>query len=149
VWARETDPESNEKLAEVRRNLVMYGVCFFLLFGGVLFVFWWSRTAVDFSAGQVSASNSPTYRVRGVVRNARSGQPIAWANIEDDPDGSPPLFRADAGADGAYALLTVPLVHHMVISAQGYRPRTVEVGRSWFEWWPRGEQHVDVTLQPE
>jgi hypothetical protein len=149
VWGSDANPELAEKLAEVKRHLIAYAVCFALLFSVVLFLFWWSRTAVDFSAARVTASNVPTYRVLGVVRNARTGDPVPWAKIQDDASGTPPFFDTDGNADGTYALLTVPLVHQIRISAQGYRPVTVNVGRHWFQWWPRGEEKVDVNLLPE
>jgi hypothetical protein len=149
VWEEDTEDGLSAKLAEVRRHLVIYAACFGVLFAGVLFVFWWSRTAVDFSAARVTGSNAPTYRVTGVVSDAHTGKPIPWARIQDDPGGMPPLFEADGGIDGAYSLLTLPLVHNVIFSAQGYRPRALEVGRSWYQWWPRGEQQLNVQLVPD
>jgi hypothetical protein len=149
VWGREPDQEWAEKLAEARGSVLAYAVCFGLLFCGVMLLFWWSRTTVDFSAARVMQSNVATYAVTGVVRDARSGEPVPWARIQDDGSGTPPFFNAESSLDGSYTLLTVPLIHHIRVSAQGYRTATLRVGRSWYEWWPRGSEHVDVRLMPE
>jgi hypothetical protein len=149
VWDQGTDEDSGKLLAEARRHLIVYILCFGALFAAVASVFWWSRTAVDFGAARVTGTNTATYRVFGVVRDAGSGRPVPWAKIQDDPEGMPPLFDADGGADGTYALATVPLEHQVVVSARGYRPRAFQIGRPWFQWWPKGEQRLDVELTPE
>ena len=83
------------------------------------------------------------------MRDARTGAPVAWARLGDDPAGRPPLFEATAGVDGAYELLTIAEPHEVVVSALGYRARRIKVGRSWYLWMPRGSERVDITLEPE
>ena len=141
--------EIDDERAESRRLLLRWTVCFALLFGMVFLAFWWSGAAIRFSAARMTANAAPTYRLWGVVRDANSGQPVPWAAIEDDPAGIPPFFHADAGADGAYSLLTVAEPHRVRISAPGYRPLLERVGRAWFVWWPRGSERRDLRLAPE
>jgi len=91
----------------------------------------------------------PTWRVFGSVRNARSGEPVAWAEIEDDPGGRPPFFHTEAGYAGNFSLLTLAEPHLVLIRASGFHPQTTQVGRQWFLWWPRGEERLEVALVPE
>jgi hypothetical protein len=135
--------------SDARRLTVRLTLGFAALFGFVFFAFWWSGSAIRFGAARVTASNVPSYRVWGTVRDAQSGRPIPWAAVEDDPSGDPPLFRADADATGAYELVTLAAPHQLRISAIGYRPAILHVGKPWFVWWPRGEERHDVSLAPE
>jgi hypothetical protein len=141
--------EIEDERLESRRLLLRWTVAFVLLFGLVFLAFWWSGSAIRFGAARVAAANSPTYRVWGTVRDAKSGQPIPWAAIEDDAAGNPPFFHTDADAAGSYSLLTLAEPHQVRISASGYRPLTARVGRPWFVWWPRGSERCDVRLTPE
>jgi hypothetical protein len=138
-----------EERLEARRLLLRWTIGFGLLFGGVFLAFWWSGSALRFGAGRVTASNAPTYRIWGAVRDAKTGEPIPWAVVEDDPAGNPPFYRADADAEGVYSLLTLAEPHRLRISAVEHRPAVVRVGRAWFLWWPRGEERHDVRLEPE
>ena len=126
-----------------------WAIGFALLFGVVFLAFWWSGSAVRFGAARVTATNAPSYRVFGAVRDARSGDPIAWAVIEDDPAGAPPLFRTEADQNGSYSLLTIAEPHRLRISAPGHRTQEVRVGKPWFVWWPRGEERRDLRMDPE
>ena len=134
---------------EARRLMVRMTVGFAALFGMVFLAFWWSGSAIRFGAARVTASNAPTYRVWGTVRDAQSGRPIPWATVEDDPSGDPPIFRSDADATGVYELLTLAAPHQVRISAVGYRVLALRVGRPWFVWWPRGDERHDIRLSPE
>jgi hypothetical protein len=91
----------------------------------------------------------PTYRIWGSVRDAKSGEPIPWVAVEDDPAGDPPYFRTEADQDGAYSLLTLAEPHNVRISANGYRVSTLHIGKPWFIWWPRGEERHEIRLNPE
>jgi hypothetical protein len=124
-------------------------IAFGLLFAGVFFCFWWSGAAVRFGAARVTDRLVPTWRVFGSVRNARSGEPVAWAEIADDPDGRPPFFQTEAGYTGDFSLLTIAEPHLILVRAIGFRPQTMQVGRQWFVWWPRGEERLEVSLVPE
>jgi hypothetical protein len=134
---------------ETRRLLIRWCVGFALLFAGVFFAFWWSGKAVRFSASRVMAQSTPTYHVWGVVRDAQTGEPLPWALVEDNPAGNPPYFRAEAGADGTYSLLTLAEPHQLRITASGHRPAMIGVGKPWFSWWPDGEEKREIRLVPE
>jgi len=141
--------EIAEERFEARRLIFRWTLGFALLFGGVFLAFWWSGSAIRFGAGRVSAGAVPTYRVWGAIRDAKSGDPVPWADIEDDPAGNPPYFRTSADQDGVYSLLTLAEPHNLRISAQGYKPVTLWIGRAWFVWWPRGEERRQIRLNPE
>src|SRR5262249_5743804 len=99
-------------------------------------------------AARITASNAPTYRVWGTVRDAQSGHPIPWAAVADELSGDPE-FRTDADATGCYSLLTLAAPHQVRFSAVGYRALAVRVGKPWFVWWPKGEERHDIALSPE
>jgi hypothetical protein len=125
------------------------GAGFTVLFGLVFFTFWWSGSAVRFGAGRAADRVAPSWLVRGTVRSAATHEPIPWAAVEDDPAGRPPLYHIDANYAGAFELLTLAEPHRVRVSARGYRPVWIRVGRPWFLWLPRGEERRDVELLPE
>jgi hypothetical protein len=59
------------------------------------------------------------------------------------------FWWSGAGQPGAFELLTLPEPHRVRVSAPGYRTTTVDVGRVWFLWLPRGEDLQDGRLSPE
>lgn len=123
-------------------------IVFALLFGCVFFAFWWAGSAVRFSAERVADRTAPTWRVSGTVRDAVTHQPVPWALVEDDPAGQPPFFRADADYRGVFELLTLAEPHQIRVSAPGYRPLSLDIGRAWFVWMPRGNEKKNIDLQP-
>jgi hypothetical protein len=141
-----------EQSADLRRQFARHAIrltlAFVLLFFFVFMAFTWSGAAVRFGASRVADRGAPTWSVTGTVRNAVTHQPIPWAAIDDDRSGQAPFFRADADRSGGFELLTLSEPHRMVVSAQGYRPCTVRVGRVWFLWIPRGQERRDVELSP-
>ena len=140
---------TQDERLEARRLMIRMSVSFAALFALVFLAFWWSGSAIRFGAARLTASNAPTYRVWGAVRDVQSGRPIPWAAVEDEPSGDPPFFRTDADATGVYSLLTLAAPHQVRFSAVGYRPVVVRVGKPWFVWWPRGEERHDTVLVPE
>src|SRR5262245_33108655 len=96
--------------------------------------FTWSGAAVRFGASRVADRGTPTWNIRGAVRNALTHQAIPWAAVDDDRAGQGPFFHADADRDGIFEFHTLAEPHRVVVSAPGYRPRSVNVGRVWFLW---------------
>ena len=143
------DEEIATERFEARGLLVRCAIGFCMLFGLVFLAFWWTGSAVRFSADRVTSSNAPTYRIWGTVRDARSGQPVPWAVVEDDPAGQAPLFRTDADQNGAYSLLTLAEPHRLRISAVGRRTVELRIGKPWFVWWPRGEERLEIRLDAD
>lgn len=134
---------------DARRQLLKLAVAFALLFAAVFFAFWWSGSAVRFGAARVAATTAPTWQVSGTVRNARNGEPVPWARVEDDPAGRGPFYHAEADQHGAYSLLTLAEPHRVLVTAVGYRPAAIDVGRQWFVWMPEGAERRDIELMPE
>jgi hypothetical protein len=50
---------------------------------------------------------------------------------------------------GTFELWTVAEPHFLLISALGYQPKRVGIGRVWYLWLPTGEQQVNVALDRE
>ena len=142
-----------EEAVDVRRQFVRHAIrsilVFVLLFFFVFMAFTWSGAAVRFGASRVGDRGAPHWTISGTVRNAETHEPIPWAAIDDDRSGQGPWFHADADRLGAFELVTLAEPHRMVVSARGYRSSTVNVGRGWFLWIPRGHERRDVELHPE
>jgi len=140
--------EPSKEDAELRELFVRSGLrvaaAFALLFGMVFVAFWWSGKALNFGAARTADRAVPTWLVRGTVRNAITREPVPWAEVEDDPDGRPPLYRTDASHSGVFELLTLAEPHRIRASAPGYRQAIVGVGRAWFLWLPRGEEMRNI-----
>ena len=151
-WRRFRQDDEAEDAAESGdswvRPALRLAIIFGLLFAGVFFAFWWAGSAVRFSAARAADRTVPTWRVSGTVRDAVTHQPIPWALIEDYPAGTPPFFRADADYGGAFELVTLAEPHRIRVSAPGYHPESVRIGRAWFEWMPRGNEKKNIDLQP-
>lgn len=154
--SRETEPQGHflsEEISaerhEARRQLLRLAIAFGLLFAGVFFAFWWSGSAVRFGGARVTDTSVPTWQVSGTVRNARTGEHVPWARLEDETAGTAPVYRAEADQHGAYTLLTLAEPHPVHVTAVGYRPAKINVGRQWFVWMPEGSERRDVELTPE
>jgi hypothetical protein len=143
------EEEVKDDRREMRKQVLRWSLLFVLLFSGVFFAIWWASAAVNFSASRVEATTGPTYRITGIVRDAATGSAIPWAEITDAPSGRPPLFHATADRFGAYELVTIAEPHNLFITALGYRPGSVRVGKAWYMWMPKGAEKVDIKLQKE
>jgi hypothetical protein len=143
----------DEESADLRRHYVRQGVrlafAFGVLFVLVFWAFWWSGAAVRFGAARVTDRAATTWRVTGTVRNAVTRQPVPWAVVEDDSSGQPPFYRCDSNQFGNFELLTLPEPHRVHVSASGFHPTVISVGRAWFLWLPNGTERHDVVLAPE
>jgi fatty acid desaturase len=152
LWREFRPEDESEEAVEMReifaRTALRMAAAFALLFGAVFFAFWWSGAAIRFGAARAADNASPTWRISGIVRNSATGQPVAWAAVEDDPAGRPPFYRTDADYQGVYELLTLPEPHRIHVSAPGFRAATVEIGRAWFLWMPHGQEKKDLELVP-
>jgi len=131
-----------------RRTFLRLAIVFAILFSGVMFVFWWAGSAVKYSAARAAGLAVPTWIISGVVLDRVTGQPISWAQVEDDPAGHPPFFRTDADVRGKFSLSTLAESHRVRCSAPGYYPKVVQIGRAWFIWLPRGEERLRIELWP-
>ena len=128
---------------------IRYAVAFAVLFVCGYAVIRWSNASVRFASARTAGRVRPAWTVGGVVRDAVTHAPVAWAVVGDDPAGLPPLFHTEANLHGAFELLTIAEPHRLRITAPGYRPATIDVGRRWFLWIPRGREQRNVVLTPE
>ncbi len=148
-FRRDEEPEEGPESVDLWvRSTVRLVIVFGLLFGCVFFAFWWAGSAVRFSAERAGDRTAPTWRVWGRVSDAVTHRPIPWAVVEDDPEGQPPFFRTDADYGGAYELVTLAEPHRVRVSAPGYHPLSLNVGRAWFVWMPRGSEKKNIDLLP-
>jgi hypothetical protein len=138
--------QAAEERREARRLAIRWTAAFAILFAAVFFALWWSGRAVRFGADRVSETVRPTWAVRGTVVDATTGQPVPWAVVEDHPAGHPPYYRTEADEHGNFTLLTLADRHAMRVSAPGYIPVTVTIGRPWFLWIPYGEESEKIVL---
>jgi hypothetical protein len=83
------------------------------------------------------------------VKNDTTGEAVPWATVRDSPRGRPPYFQTTAGPTGTFELLTLAEPHAVLVEAAGYHAKTVQVGRAWYVWWPKGEETINVVLSPE
>ena len=152
LWKEFRPEDESEEAVETReffaRTALRMTAAFALLFGAVFFAFWWSGSAIRFGAARAAENAKPTWKVTGEVRNSLTGEPVAWAKVEDDPAGRPPFYTADADYRGVFELVTLAEPHRIRISAPGYQEAEVEVGRSWFLWMPKGIEKKSVLLHP-
>lgn len=138
-----------EDREDLRKQVLRWSLIFAALLAAVFFALWWSASAVHFGATRVDQSTPFTWRVTGVVRDAETGRPVPWASLRDDPSGRPPHAAATASYEGVFDLHTIAEPHSVVVSAFGYQPRQVSVGRAWYVWMPKGSERLTIELQRE
>jgi hypothetical protein len=143
------EEQSRDLRREYARFILKAAVAFAIAFAFICAAVWWSSRAVRFAGLRAADRGTPTWTVAGVVRDAATRAPVAWAAVADDPAGQPPFFHSDAGIDGAFELLTLAEPHRLRVTAPGYRPALVKVGRPWFAWRPSGSERVSVELVRE
>lgn len=142
------EEEDSAGRRDMRRYAMRWILVFAILIGVISFAIWWSSSAVHFSSSRVEQTTRPTYRVTGIVRDA-AGQPVPWAEIGDELSGRPPFSHTTADRFGAFELLTIAEPHRIQVSALGYRPATVEIGKAWYMWMPKGAEKIEIALASE
>ena|SRR6476659_6654793 len=146
--AEDWDDEQDAAGGRWSRAVLRLAIIFALLFGFVFVAFWWAGSAISFTAARAAYRSVPTWQIDGVVRDAITRQPIPWAVIEDEPGGQPPLFHTDADVHGVFLLSTLAEPHRVLVSAPGYTPKAIPIGRVWFVWMPSGKERKEITLFP-
>ena len=144
-WEEE---EFNEK-REMGRFITKWGLVFAGIIAFVAFVLWWAGSALSYSASRVGEAGKPEYKVKGIVTDARSGAPVPWAKVHDDPEKRPPRFETTADFYGKFELMTLPEQHDIIIAAYGHKPKRVAIGKTWYLWMPSGEEELVIVLDPE
>ena len=142
-----TTPEQDAAL--LRRYAFRWALVFLVLICAMSFALWWSSQALGFGTSRIDSTARATYKLRGVVVEKSTGKPVAWADVEDDPNMRPPRFRTSADHQGRFELMTLAETHRVVVSALGYKTNVVVTGKDWYLWMPKGEERIRIELEPE
>jgi len=75
------------------------------------------------SLASTGTGNQPSFVIKGVVRDAGTGKPIAGAKVSDYEYGPEPRKGATTDSDGKYSYETWYEEHCIVAEAPGYKPQ--------------------------
>jgi hypothetical protein len=143
------EEERQEDRLTLHRTLARWVLAFIGIFCFAALAFWWSGSAVQYSAARVQNRSNPTYQITGVITDSRTHQPIPWAEISTDFQFGGAFFSTSADQNGRYALNTLAEPHDLLVKANGYQSARIHVGRQWFSWTPRGSEKRDAELSPD
>lgn len=132
-----------------RRQLVIWSIAFFACCAFITGALWWAGSAFRYGAERVQNKTIASYEVSGTVTDAVTKKSIPWATVATDFQFGGKYFEATAEADGKYTLLTLAEPHRLIFRANGYREASVNVGKQWFSWLPKGAEHRDIALSPQ
>jgi hypothetical protein len=79
------------------------------------------------------ASSEPGLTVRGIVKDAETGQPIAGATVSDDGYGPKPYKSGTTDATGTYQFVTWSEEHNVIAQAPGYKAQSQLLKSSLFK----------------
>ena len=133
----------------MHRSLARWILAFIAVFCFAALAFWWSGSAVRYSADRVQQRTKPTYQVSGVITDSRSHQPVPWAEVSTEFQFGGAFFSTTTDQDGKYLLNTLPEPHDLVVKANGYRTNRIHVGKQWYSWTPHGSEKEDTELIPD
>jgi hypothetical protein len=142
------DESRQEDRLSLHRTLARWILAFVLIFCCAAMAFWWSGSAVRYSAARVQNRSNPTYLVTGLVRDAATHRPIPWAEISTDFQFGGAFFSTSTDQNGQYSLNTLAEPQDLIVKANGYQSARVHVGKQWFSWTPRGSEKKDADLIP-
>jgi hypothetical protein len=142
------DEQRDADRVSLHRTLARWILAFVVIFGFAAMAFWWSGSAVQYSAARVQNRSHPTYQVTGVITDAVTHHPIPWAEISTDFQFGGAFFSTSTDQNGQYALNTLAEPHDLIVKANGYQSARVHVGKQWFSWTPRGSEKRDAELTP-
>jgi beta-lactamase regulating signal transducer with metallopeptidase domain/peroxiredoxin len=108
----------------------------------------------------ISTPGPPELIIKGIVRDAQTGKPIAGARVFDDGYGPMPSWgqiqadeRSEWGAitnsAGEYSFLTWPEHHSISVEAPGYLPERESLYDGHFILSKKDEEIFDFALEPE
>jgi hypothetical protein len=143
------DEERQEDRLSMHRTMARWILAFIAIFCFAAMAFWWSGSAVRYSAARVQNRSNPTYQVTGVVTDARTHQPIPWAEISTDFQFGGAFFSTTTDQNGQYSLNTLAEPHGLIVKANGYVSTRLQVGKQWFSWTPKGSERRDAELNAD
>ena len=143
------DEQRIEDRVSMHRTLARWILAFGAIFCFAAMAFWWSGSAVQYSAARVQNRSNPTYQVTGTVTDSRTHQPIPWAEISTDFQFGGAFFSTSTDQNGQYSIDTLAEPHDLVVKANGYRTSRIHVGKQWYSWTPHGSEKEDTELIPD
>ncbi len=144
-----TDDMNQEESRFNRRQLVILSIAFVACCAFIAGALWWAGSAFRYGAERVQNKATASYEVSGTVTDSVTRKPIPWATVATDFQFGGKYFEATSEADGKYVLLTLAERHRLIFRANGYREASVNVGKQWFSWLPKGSEHRDIALSPQ
>jgi hypothetical protein len=142
------DESRQEDRISLHRTMARWILAFVVIFCCAGMAFWWSGSAVRYSAARVQNRSNPTYQVSGVVTDAATHKPVPWAEISTDFQFGGAFFSTTTDQNGQYSINTLAEPHDLVVKANGYQSARVHVGKQWFSWTPHGSEREDAQLTP-
>lgn len=143
------DEEREADRVALHRTMARWILAFVLIFCAAAMAFWWSGSAVRYSAARVQNRSKPTYQVTGVVTDAHTHQPVPWAEISTDFQFGGAFFSTTSDQNGRYFINTLAEPHDLVVKANGYQSARLHVGKQWFSWTPQGSEKLNAELVPD
>jgi hypothetical protein len=143
------DEERQEDRVSLHRTLARWILAFGVIFCFAAMAFWWSGSAVRYSAARVQNRSNPTYQVTGTVTDSRTHRPIPWAEVSTDFRFGGAFFSTSTDQNGQYSLNTLAEPHDLIVKANGYQSARLPVGKQWFSWTPHGSERKDTELTPD
>lgn len=142
-----------QDVADTRQQLRKLAWRMGLLFVALLVILslflWRTTAAVEFASARMQGTAQAKYRVWGHVTDAKTGKPIPWPVLADQTDLPGPYFHSTGKPDGSFEHFTLSTPHSVRVTAYGYKPASIKIGRAWWLWTPSGEEQSNVTLQPD
>jgi hypothetical protein len=142
------DEERTADRLQMHRTLARWILAFATIFGFAAMAFWWSGSAVNYSAARVQNRSNPTYQVTGAITDSRTHHPVPWADISTDFQFGGAFFSTTTDQDGHYSINTLAEPHDLVVKANGYQTTRIHVGKQWFSWTPHGSEIENRELTP-
>jgi hypothetical protein len=143
------DEERAADRVALHRTLARWVVAFVLIFCAAAMAFWWSGSAVQYSAARVQNRSKPTYQITGVVTDARTHRPVPWAEISTDFQFGGAFFSTTSDQNGQYSINTLAEPHDLMVKANGYQSARLHVGKQWYSWTPHGSEKLNAELVPD
>ena len=142
------DEARQDDRVALHRTMMRWILAFTAIFCFAAMAFWWSGSAVRYSAARVQQDTKPTYKVTGTITDAQTHQPVPWAEISTDFQFGGAFFSTRSDENGQYSIDTLAEPQDLVIKANGYHIARLHVGKQWFSWTPHGSERKDAELTP-
>ena len=132
----------------MHRTMARWILAFGAIFCCAALTFWWSGSAVEYSAARVQNRSNPTYQVSGLITDSKTHAPVPWAEISTDFQFGGAFFSTTSDQNGQYSINTLAEPHDLVVRANGYQTARIHIGKQWFSWTPRGSETENRELAP-